>query len=113
MESFYIKRGHEYYVYILLCSDGSYYTGVTKDVDRRIEEHNEGITEDSYTFIRRPVALKYVEQFENIEKAIAREKQLKKWSRKKKEALINANYYNLKEFAKKKWNLSTPKVEKK
>jgi len=39
MDSFYIKRGYEYYVYILLCSDGSYYTGVTKDVERRLEEH--------------------------------------------------------------------------
>ena len=67
MDSFYIKRGYEYYVYILLCSDGSYYTGVTKDVERRIEEHNEGFAEDSYTYIRRPVELKYIEQFENIE----------------------------------------------
>ena len=85
---------------------------MTKDIDRRIEEHNEGIAEDSYTYIRRPVELKYIEQFENIEKAIEREKQIKNWTRKKKEALIFANYDKLKEFAKKKWNPSTPKVEK-
>ena len=112
MDSFYIKRGYEYYVYILLCSDGSYYTGVTKDVERRLEEHIDGIAEDSYTYIRRPVELKYIEQFENIEVAIEREKQIKNWSRKKKEALIYANYDKLKEYAKKKWNPSAPKVDK-
>ena len=112
MKTFNIKRGHEYYVYILLCSDGSYYTGVTKDIDRRIEEHNQGIADDSYTFIRRPVELKYIEVFENIEKAIEREKQIKNWSRKKKEALLNANYDKLKDLAKKKWKPSTPKPDK-
>ena len=112
MENFFIKRGYDYYVYILLCSDGSYYTSVTKDIDRRIEEHNKGIADDSYTYIRRPVELKYIEEFENIEKAIAREKQLKNWSRKKKESLINANYDKLKELAKKKWKPSTPKLDK-
>ena len=55
-------------------------------------------------------ALKF--EFENIEKAIEREKQIKKWSRKKKEALINTNYDKLKEYAKKKWNPSSSKVDK-
>lgn len=85
---------------------------MTKDIDRRIEEHDKGIADDSYTYIRRPVVLKYIEEFENIEKAIEREKQIKKWSRKKKEALINTNYDKLKEYAKKKWNPSTSKVDK-
>lgn len=84
MESFYIKRGYEYYVYILLCSDGSYYTGVTKDVERRLEEHIDGIAEDSNTYIRRPVELKYIEEFENIEVAIEREKQIKTGQEKRK-----------------------------
>ncbi len=69
---------------------------MTKDVERRLEEHIDGIAEDSYTYIRRPVELKYVEEFENIEKAIEREKQIKNWTRKKKEALIFANYDKLK-----------------
>lgn len=106
MESFYIKRGYDYYVYIVLCSDGSYYTGITKDIDRRIAEHNDGIADDSYTYIRRPVELKYIEVFENVEKAIVREKQIKNWSRKKKEAIIDANFDKLKEYAKKKWHPS-------
>ncbi len=79
---------HNYFVYILRCADGSYYIGVTNDVDRRLAEHQGGLNLGSYTHQRRPVELVLVEWFQHIDQAIAREKQLKGWSRKKKEALI-------------------------
>ena len=78
----------EYHVYILRCSDGKYYVGVTNDVDRRVAEHQEGLDPDSFTHERRPVELMLVETFTDIHQAIAREKQLKGWGQKKKEALI-------------------------
>jgi putative endonuclease len=89
------------YVYILACSDNSYYTGVTNDIERRLYEHDAGLDKESYTYIRRPLELKYLEQFDDINKAIEREKQIKKWSRKKKEALFEENYYLLKILSKK------------
>lgn len=89
------------YVYILACSDNSYYTGVTNDIERRLYEHDAGLDKESYTYIRRPLELKYLEQFDDINKAIEREKQIKKWSRKKKEALFEENYYLLKVLSKK------------
>jgi putative endonuclease len=90
-------HAHLYYVYIIECSDHSYYVGVTNDLERRIWEHQEGIDLKSYTFPRRPVQLRYSETYSNILDAIAREKQLKGWTRKKKEALINENWEALKE----------------
>lgn len=79
---------HNYFVYILRCSDGKYYVGVTNDVDRRFAEHQEGLDPGSFTHNRRPVELVLVERYQYIQHAIEREKQLKGWSRKKKEALI-------------------------
>lgn len=79
---------HNYFVYILRCADGKYYVGVTNDVDRRFAEHQEGLDPGSFTHGRRPVELVLVEWFHDIRQAIEREKQLKGWSRKKKEALI-------------------------
>lgn len=87
------------YVYILECSDQSFYVGVTNDVNRRIDEHNEGIDSSSYTFSRRPVKVVYWEMFQNYNSAIEREKQLKGWSRKKKIALINDNINELKRLS--------------
>jgi len=97
-----MKLAHNYYVYILQCADGSYYIGITSDQERRLNEHNEGIDPNCYTYIRRPVELKYFEHFTEVMQAIAREKQLKGWSRKKKEALMNGNFESLKELSKKK-----------
>lgn len=88
-------KQHAYHVYILLCSDGSYYTGVTNDIDRRFEEHQNGTDPTCYTFSRRPLVLKFTETYQFIDDAIGREKQIKGWSRRKKEALINANYEQL------------------
>ena len=90
-----------YYVYILQCADNSYYTGVTNNLERRLIEHSEGIHPESYTFSRRPLILKFHERFSDINLAIAWEKKLKKWSRKKKEALITNNYHLLPDLAKK------------
>ncbi|MBI5370818.1 MAG: GIY-YIG nuclease family protein [Sphingobacteriales bacterium] len=97
-----MRRGHNYYVYILKCSDGLYYTGVTNDIERRLWEHNSGFSKTSFTYKRRPVELVYLEHFDDINKAIPREKQLKGWSRKKKEAMIAENWELVKELAKKK-----------
>ncbi len=83
-----MSRDHNYFVYIVECSDGLYYTGVTNNVERRIFEHNEGIHSESFTYKRRPVKLKYVERFSDINQAIRWEKQLKGWGRKKKEACL-------------------------
>ncbi len=80
-----------WYVYILECKDASYYIGVTNDIDRRIAEHNNGINPTCYTFKRRPLKLVHLEEYDSILDAIAREKQLKRWSRAKKKALIEDN----------------------
>ena len=61
-----MKLAHNYYVYIVECSDGSYYTGVTNDIDKRVEQHNEGLDYNCYTYKRRPVVLKYHEHFYHI-----------------------------------------------
>ncbi|WP_350288506.1 GIY-YIG nuclease family protein [uncultured Croceitalea sp.] len=81
----------KYFVYIVKCSDASYYSGVTNDVFLRETQHNQGLDPKSYTFKRRPVTLVWHQEFENPKEAIAKEKQLKGWSRKKKEALITSD----------------------
>ncbi len=75
------------YMYILECSDGSYYTGSTWDLDRRLWEHQNGLGAN-HTAKRLPVTLLYCEECERIEDAYAREKQIQGWSRKKKQALM-------------------------
>jgi putative endonuclease len=87
------------YVYILKCSDNTYYTGVTNNIETRLRYHNEGTDKEAYTFSRRPLTLVYYESFSEYNQAIAREKQIKDWSRKKKEAIIEQNWEKLKEFA--------------
>ena len=82
-------------VYILRCSDGSYYTGLTKQpIEARIWEHNAG-TYEGYTDKRRPVELVFTESYDRILDAIARERQIKGWNRQKKEALIAYAYQAL------------------
>ncbi len=87
-------------VYILECSDKSYYVGVTNNIERRLLEHNNSEVEDSYTFLRRPVQLKWVSENMDPNQAIELEKALKKWTRKKKEALISENWDLLKTYSK-------------
>lgn len=91
-----------YYVYIIRCSDGTYYTGITNSLRKRFQEHAEGLDVNSYTFFRRPLELVYYERFDYVDQAILREKQLKGWRREKKEALINGEEWKLKELSKSK-----------
>ena len=88
-----------YYVYILKCSDNSYYVGITNDVENRFLEHQEGAHPRAYTFTRRPLELVYYTEFSDPGTAIEVEQQLKGWTRKKKEALINENWDTLKLLA--------------
>lgn len=76
------------YMYILECSDNSYYTGSTRDIERRLRQHMEG-TGANHTAKRLPVTLLYYEEYDRIDHAFYREKQVQGWSRKKKEALMD------------------------
>jgi len=95
-----MRQDYTYYVYIVKCHDGMYYTGVTNDLDRRMEEHNTGLDPLSFTFSRRPVELMYMQVFTDVHQAIAWEKQLKGWGRKKKEALFREDWKALVELSK-------------
>ncbi|TFF23012.1 GIY-YIG nuclease family protein [Jiella endophytica] len=83
-------------VYILRCADGSFYTGLTKqEIEARVWEHNNDPNPKSFTFTRRPVTLVFTETYDRLLDAIAREKQIKGWSRRKKERLIATDYLGL------------------
>lgn len=84
-----------YYVYILKCADNSYYTGITNNLDKRYKEHVFGKYRDCYTFKRRPLEIQFHESFNDVLQAIYFEKKIKKWTRAKKEALINGDYNRL------------------
>jgi predicted GIY-YIG superfamily endonuclease len=75
-----------FWAYILECSDGSYYTGHTDNLSHRIAAHEQGFFPTCYTFSRRPVTLKWQQQFPTREEALSAEQQIKGWSRKKKES---------------------------
>lgn len=90
-----------YYVYILECSDSTYYTGVTNDIERRLLEHVNGVSPESYTAKRRPLKLVWYTDTNDINFAIEKEKQIKKWSKAKKLALINSDWEKLIVFSKK------------
>ncbi len=92
------------FVYILKCSDDSYYTGITSNLTKRIVEHKTGKNLDSYTFSRKPIDLVFYAEFTDINLAIQSEKQIKNWSRVKKEALINGEFEKLPNLAKKNFN---------
>ncbi|REE81980.1 putative endonuclease [Lutibacter oceani] len=91
------------FVYILKCSDNTYYTGVTSNLEKRLFQHSSGFYKNCYTNKRRPVTMVFYAEFTDINLAIEKEKQLKKWSRVKKEALINGCYDDLVNLAKKKF----------
>lgn len=79
-----------YFVYVLECSDGTYYTGYTTNVDRRVEQHNEG-TAAKYTRGRRPVEVVHVESCEDRSDALQREHAIKQLRRAGKEQLVNSS----------------------
>ncbi|MBK8498263.1 MAG: GIY-YIG nuclease family protein [Flavobacteriales bacterium] len=89
------------YVYILRCADNSYYTGLTDDPMRRLEQHQQGLRRDAYTFTRRPVEMVYAQHFPDgtHDQARAWEKKLKGWSRAKKEAVIKERWNDLPSLA--------------
>lgn len=89
-----------YYLYILKCSDSSYYTGVTNNLEKRFAEHQSGDDPKSYVFKRRPLELVWSECYNDINQAIEKEKQIKGWTRAKKEALIKDDYDSLVELSK-------------
>jgi putative endonuclease len=87
------------YMYILECSDGSFYVGSTHDLDLRLAQHQIG-EGANYTKKLLPVRLVYYEVFARIDEAFYREKQVKGWSRRKKLALINSDIEKLPELSK-------------
>ena len=93
---------NEAFVYVVQCADGSYYTGTTRgDLDKRIAEHSSGHFA-GYTAQRRPVKLVFSQSFERITDAISAERQIKGWSRAKKEALIKRDFGTLQILARRK-----------
>jgi putative endonuclease len=82
------------HVYILECSDGSYYVGSTVDLERRLAEHQSG-SGARYTSWRLPVQLVFAEEFTRVDEAFQREKQIQGWSRAKRRALIDRSFASL------------------
>lgn len=82
------------YMYILKCVDGSYYTGSTRNLPRRLWQHQNGMGA-RHTAKRLPVTLVYAEAFARVADAFKREKQVQRWSRAKKEALIQKDWDRL------------------
>jgi len=88
-----------YYVYIPHCADGSFYVGSAQNLDARVKAHNDG-RGAAHTFKHRPVRLVYSEVFGSEDEALTRERQLKRWSHGKKEALIKGDLKRLKHLSK-------------
>ncbi|MFN5867131.1 MAG: GIY-YIG nuclease family protein [Candidatus Kapaibacterium sp.] len=80
------------WLYILECRDGTYYTGSTNDVERRLFEHQNGLGAN-YTRKRLPVRLVFCQEFSSISDAFYREQQIKNWSQEKKRALIEGTLF--------------------
>ncbi|HEX8667817.1 MAG TPA: GIY-YIG nuclease family protein, partial [Allosphingosinicella sp.] len=90
----------DFYTYLLRCSDGSYYTGHTDDLDARVAQHQSGQV-TGYTQKRRPVQLIWAERFPDCDSAFAAERQIKGWTPAKKEALARGDLEALRQLAKK------------
>jgi putative endonuclease len=95
------------YMYILKCADNSYYTGSTRNIEKRLQQHETG-KGAKYTSTRLPIELLCLEEYERIDEAYAREKQVQGWNRKKKEALINNEYDKLPALSKNRSYLEIP-----
>lgn len=93
------------YVYILKCADNTYYTGITRNLESRVLKHQSGFFKSCYTFNKRPVELVFYAEFTDINFAIEKEKQIKKWSKAKKEALIKGDVDALPNLAKKRFKI--------
>jgi putative endonuclease len=88
-----------YYVYVLRCVDGTFYIGVTNDIERRFGEHCFGSDPGCYTFVRRPLRLVHVSEFHWVDEAIAFEKRLKSWSHRKKRAFVDGDWAALNRYS--------------
>jgi len=87
-----------FWVYILRCADNSYYTGHTDNLEERIAKHEAG-TIEGYTSTRLPVRVVFSEEFPTREEALRCERQIKGWTRKKKEALIRRDWTEVSRLA--------------
>ncbi|MCP3442777.1 GIY-YIG nuclease family protein [Bradyrhizobium sp. CCGUVB14] len=98
------------YVYMLRCADGSFYIGSAtgEDTSKRVDGHNAGAY-PGYTCSRHPVVLVWSEYFDRITDGIAAERQLKGWSRAKKEALIQSDWKAVRQFARRRAGAPRPK----
>jgi predicted GIY-YIG superfamily endonuclease len=96
-----MDTNQDYWDYIIRCADGSYYTGSTHDLEQRLRAHEDGRAAP-YTTRRRPLSLVYSEKRRSMKAARGRELQIKRWTRKKKEALIKGNVTGLKSLSKRK-----------
>ena len=88
-----------FWVYILKCSDCSYYTGHTDNLEKRVAQHQTKSYPTCYTATRLPVELVYTQAFETREEALASERQIKGWSRKKKEAMMRGDWNEVSRLA--------------
>lgn len=92
-----------YFVYILGCSDGTFYTGFSSDLLKCLGEHTLGKHKNCYTYSRRPIKLLFYSEFTSASTAIDFRKQIKNWSQAKKTALITGSYEKLPNLAKKRF----------
>ena len=88
-----------FYVYILKCRDGSYYTGHTDNIQLRMAHYQQGTFPKCYTASRLPVELVFTQQFPTREEALASERRIKGWSRKKKEAMMRGDWNEVSRLA--------------
>ena len=88
-----------FYVYILKCRDGSYYTGHTDNLEQRLAQHRNRFFPNCYTATRLPVELVFSQTFPTREEALAAERQIKGWSRKKKEAMMRGDWNEVSSLA--------------
>ena len=99
---------NQFWVYILKCNDGSYYTGHTDDIDARLSQYKQGLIPSCYTMNKRPLELVYCEGFELRDDAFKTERQIKGWSRKKKEAFKKGDWKEIKRLNKKQKRSARP-----
>ncbi|MHB8894768.1 MAG: GIY-YIG nuclease family protein [Candidatus Geothermincolia bacterium] len=97
-----------FFVYILQCSDTSYYTGHTDNLEKRLAEHTQGTLPSCYTFNRRPLQLVFQQPFVTREEALAAEQQIKGWSRAKKEAMMRGDWQEVSMLARNRANSVRP-----
>ena len=88
-----------FWVYMLRCSDGSYYTGHTDNLENRIAQHTASAIPGCYAFSRQPLVVVFSQEFPTREEALASEQQIKGWSREKKEAMIDGDWAEISRLA--------------